>query len=321
MNYVSAHFLQSKRWGQLKSQFGWTPVCVAHGDSAAQVLFKRLPLGLSIAYVPKGPALDWNNPAQAESLLARIHAEAKRRRAVFLKIEPDMPATDPLRPALAQFFADAGFRPGDTIQPQTSVVIDISPPEDEILAQMKQKTRYNIRLAAKKGVTIRPGAAADIAAFYRLSQLTARRDGFGIHSRDYYRLAFELFAPNHCALLLAEFAGEPLAALMVFAHGADAYYFYGASSNEQRQLMPTYLLQWEAMRWAKARGCTRYDLWGIPNADDSALEAEFASRSDGLWGVYRFKRGFGGEVVRSVGAFDYVYNSLLYRLYQRRRAR
>lgn len=320
MNHViNHHLLQSERWGQLKSKFGWTPVHLAHNEAAALVLFKRLPLGLSIAYIPKGPAVDWSNPVQARTLLANIHAEAKKRRAIFLKIEPDMLDSDPLRPTVTQFLTGAGFAPADTIQPQTSVVIDLSPPEEEILGQMKQKTRYNIRLAAKKGVTIRPGSAADIDTFYRLSQLTAQRDGFGIHHRDYYQLAFELFAPDHCALLLAEFAGEPLAALLVFTHGPDAYYFYGASSNEQRQLMPTYLLQWEAMRWAKQQGCTRYDLWGIPNADEATLETEFAQRSDGLWGVYRFKRGFGGEIVRSVGAFDYVYHSLLYRLYRRRR--
>jgi lipid II:glycine glycyltransferase (peptidoglycan interpeptide bridge formation enzyme) len=166
---------------------------------------------------------------------------------------------------------------------------------------------------------VRQGGEADLPTFYTLSQLTAARDGFGTHSLAYYRAAFDLFGPEQVALLLAEFEGEALAGLMVFCQGQDAYYFYGASSNNQRHLMPAYLLQWAAMRWAKARGCTRYDLWGIPHAPTATLEAEFEQRSDGLWGVYRFKRGFGGAVVHSPGAFDFVYHPLLYRLYRLRR--
>ena len=106
---------------------------------------------------------------------------------------------------------------------------------------------------------------------------------------------------------------------MAFRQGQDAYYFYGASSNEYRNLMATYLIQWAAIRWAKSQGCTRYDLWGIPDADLTTLEAEFQQRRDGLWGVYRFKRGFGGQVVQSIGAYDYVYSPLLYQLYNLRR--
>lgn len=313
------HLLQSWAWGQLKSKFGWTPVRLAHADAAAQVLFKQLPLGFTIAYIPKGPLVNWADASQCRALLGQIHAEAKRRRAIFLKIEPDAGGPVASQPALANFLAAAGFTPADTIQPQTSIIIDLAPPEAEILAQMKQKTRYNIRLGEKKGVTIRAGSPADLPTFHRLSQLTASRDGFGIHPLEYYQTAFELFAPHNCALLLAEYQNEPLAALMAFAHGSAAYYFYGASSNEHRNVMPTYPLQWAAMGWAKNRGCASYDLWGIPTADEAILEAEFTERHDGLWGVYRFKRGFGGQIVRSVGAFDYVYNPLLYQLYRLRR--
>jgi lipid II:glycine glycyltransferase (peptidoglycan interpeptide bridge formation enzyme) len=181
---------------------------------------------------------------------------------------------------------------------------------------MKQKTRYNIRLAERKGVIVRQGSAADVATFHRLALVTAARDGFGVHSRDYYQAACDLFSPDHCVLLVAEFEGQPLATLMAFRQGREAYYFYGASANEHRNLMAPYLLQWTAMRWAKSQGCTRYDLWGIPDADPAILEAEFEQRHDGLWGVYRFKRGFGGQWLQSVGAFDYVYYPLLYRLYK-----
>jgi hypothetical protein len=117
-------------------------------------------------------------------------------------------------------------------------------------------------------------------------------------------------------LLLAEYEGRPLAALMAFARGPRAWYLYGASTDEERNRMPTYLLQWEAMRWARRRGCQTYDLWGVPDADHETLESQFESRGDGLWGVYRFKRGFGGELVRSIGAWDYPLQRLLYSVYQ-----
>jgi len=103
---------------------------------------------------------------------------------------------------------------------------------------------------------------------------------------------------------------------MAFLQHERAWYFYGASDDEHRNLMPTYLLQWEAMRWAKAQGAKTYDLWGVPDVEESVLEKQFTIRSDGLWGVYRFKRGFGGQVVRSAPAFIRVYHPMLYRVYQ-----
>jgi lipid II:glycine glycyltransferase (peptidoglycan interpeptide bridge formation enzyme) len=195
-------------------------------------------------------------------------------------------------------------------------VIDLSGSEEETLARMKQKTRYNIRLAEKKDVQVR--ASDDVACFHRLMLTTGARDEFGVHSLEYYQRAYDLFHPQGAAeLLIAEYAGEPLAGLMVFARGKRAWYFYGASSDRERNRMPAYLLQWQAMRWARERGCTEYDLWGVPDADEDQLEAGFEQRSDGLWGVYRFKRGFGGKLLRSVPAFDRVYSRLGYELYRR----
>jgi len=149
-----------------------------------------------------------------------------------------------------------------------------------------------------------------------LMDATGERDGFGVHTQAYYQRAYDLFAAwGACSILLASYEGQPLAAMMVFVRGKRAWYFYGASNNEERNRMPTYLLQWEAMRWAAARGCTEYDLWGVPDASEEELEANFTNRYDGLWGVYRFKRGFGGRLVRSAGAWDRVYHPMLYRLY------
>ncbi len=180
---------------------------------------------------------------------------------------------------------------------------------------MKPKTRYNIGLAEKKGVSVR--ASTDVPAFSRLLQVTAARDQFGAHTPAYYQRAFNLFHPQgECALLMAHVEDRPVAGVMVFARGPRAWYLYGASANEERHRMPNHLLQWEAMRWAAERGCQTYDLYGVPDLDQAALEVQFRSRSDGLWGVYRFKRGFGGSVVRAPGAFDRVYSPALYRLYR-----
>jgi len=317
------HLLQSWAWGELKSQFGWTAVRVQVAEAGAQILFRRLPLGRTIAYIPKGPLVNWSDRQQSQALFEAIHAEAKKHRSLFLKIEPDLCRVDGesrqgFEPVWT-FLRQAGFQSSDTIQPRTTLIIDIDQAEPAILAEMKQKTRYNIRLAQKKGVTVRQGERVDVPLFHQLALTTADRNEFGVHSPDYYQLAFDLFTPDRCALFIAEFESQPVAAVMVFRQGEEAYYFYGASSNQHRNLMPTYLVQWEAIRWAKAQGCRRYDLWGVPDADAATLEAQFQHRHDGLWGVYRFKRGFGAQVVQSIGAFDYVYTPLLYPLYKLRR--
>jgi lipid II:glycine glycyltransferase (peptidoglycan interpeptide bridge formation enzyme) len=316
---AGGHLLQSWAWGDLKSRFGWRACRIAAGGGLVQLLLRQLPLGFTIAYVPKGPVISWSNPGQNQALLAAIHQAAWQQRAIFLKLEPDVgdDRPQPIVTAARTFLAEAGFRAAAPVQPGASQVINIEGTPADILQAMKQKTRYNIRLAERKGVTVRHGSQVDLATFYALAQVTSLRDGFAIHSQAYYRQAYDLFAPERCALLLAEYEGQALAALLVFRLGSRAYYLYGASSDRQRNLMPTYLLQWAAINWAKAQGCTRYDLWGIPEAEPQTLEAEFMRRNDGLWGVYRFKRGFAGQVVRSIGAFDYVYRPLLYRLYRR----
>ena len=305
-SYPDAHVLQTSAWGELKSAFGWSAARLAQGAAGAQVLFRRLPLSLNLAYIPRGPVgLEW------KTLLPALDNLCRKRRCVFLKVEPDLceaPGVEPLTPA--------GFRLSQqTIQPSRTLLVDLSGDEQHLLARMKQKTRYNIRLAQKKGVLVRP--CSDLELFYRLMGVTGERDNFGVHSLDYYRRVYELFYPRgECELLLAEFQGQPLGALMVFAHGRRAWYFYGASADELREAMPTYLLQWEAMRWAGGRGCSEYDLWGVPDADEQTLEANFEQKKGGLWGVYRFKRGFGGQLCRSQGPWDRVYNPVWYAFYR-----
>lgn len=307
--FPDAHLLQMGEWGELKSAFGWEPVRLILDDGAgAQILFRHLPLGLTLAYLPK-PVINNQSSIISERFWKEVDLICKKRRAVFLKVEPD--SWDEQVPETWNLTLETSPH---NIQPPRTIIVDIRGTEEEILARMKQKTRYNIRLAQKKGVTVR--AWDDLDGFYKMMQVTGGRDGFGVHSLEYYRRAYELFHPTGtCELLAAEFEGKPLAALMVFAHGQRAWYVYGASNDEERNRMPTYLLQWEAMRWARSKSAQEYDLWGVPDEDEETLEENFESRHDGLWGVYRFKRGFGGDLKRASQAVDRVYNSLLYRLY------
>ncbi len=312
--FVTRHpvgnILQTSRWGQHKSAFGWdwdvvAPEAnpIAGAVSGALVLYKPLPLHLgTVAYVPRGPLVDWRNPEHLSAMWKALLANARRHRAWALWVEPALFDTDETR----TWLANRELRPASrTIQPARTILVNIQGSEDDILAQMKSKTRYNIRLAERKGVAVREGTAQDVADFYALMIETGARDKFGVHSEEYFRRALELFLPTgQAALLLAEIAGETVAGLMVFALGQTAWYFYGASSDRHRNAMPAYAVQWAAIRWAKARGCTVYDLWGIPDADEETLEAHFTERDDGLWGVYRFKRGFGGQIVRYVGLWE-----------------
>ena len=312
-----AHLLQLSDWGTLKASFGWQPVRVAITDSAGtivagvQLLFKRLPLRLGrLAYAPYGPLVDWADGEKVRALLAAVDRVARQHRAAFLTIEPGF-GLDHVD------FAAFGLRPGPrTIQPPRTVVIDLYGDEDAILAQMNQGTRRNIRKSIKYDVAIREGTRADVNHFNALLAETGDRGEFGVHVPAYYEQAYDLFVPSgRAVLLLGSYEGQDLAGVMVFRLNEQAWYFYGASSERERQRMASYGVQWAGIQWARRQGATQYDMYGVPDADPNTLEAQFTERSDGLWGVYRFKRGWGGDVQRSVGAWDRVYNRLVYLAY------
>ena len=341
------HLLQTYEWGQVKAQYGWEPTYHIWSDksywsymsnqldlldkldlsdsvAAAMVLKRRIPIHglgakLCVLYAPKGPLLDWSNESLRERVLDDLQSFAKRQGAIFLKIDPDVKLgsgipgdEDEVIDNGGQAVMSALKRRGwifssDQIQFRNTVMIDLSPSEEEMLAHMKQKTRYNIRLAGRKGVTIRVGTTDDLPMLYKMYAETSVRDGFVIRDENYYLTVWKNFLDDRMAEpLIAEVEGEPVAALMLFWFAGRAYYIYGMSRTTHREKMPTYLLQWEAMRRAKSVGCTVYDLWGAPDVFDE---------SDKMWGVFRFKRGLGGEVVRTLGAWDYAPRPLMYKLY------
>ncbi len=309
-DFPNVHILQTAEWGELKSAFGWEVLRIINGKVGVQLLFRHLPFGFTIAYAPKPVSFE-ETFVDNKGVLEEIDVICKKKNAIFLKVEPDAWEDDFDLPSNQ---AEFKFSPHN-IQPPRTIILDLEGSEDDVLGRMKQKCRYNIRLAEKKGITVRTWE--DIDEFHRMMKVTGGRDGFGVHSADYYRNVYNLFQRDgQVELLVAEFDGKPLAALMVFAVGIRSWYLYGASTDEERNRMPAYLLQWEAIRWARSKGCQQYDLWGIPDEEEEMLEKGFEHRQDELWGVYRFKRGFGGKVKRAAQALDRIYQPWLYHLYQ-----
>jgi lipid II:glycine glycyltransferase (peptidoglycan interpeptide bridge formation enzyme) len=327
-----AHILQTWEWGQAKSMYGWKPfykLWVDENDrnvAAALVLEKSLSTSfrfprLRVLYVPKGPILDWENEIIRRKILGELIRFGKKRDAVFIKIDPDVDlgfgvpgkpenqidnSTDTTVVVLKEL---GWIYSNEQIQFKNSVVLNLHPDLDDLLGNMKQKTRYNIRLSGRKGVDIREGTEKDFSLLFEMYSETAVRDGFVIRDFNYYKDLWTIFYQRNMAVpLIAEFEGVPLAAIFLFYFDRKAWFLFGMSRNSHREKMPNYLLQWAAISKAKALGCDEYDFWGAPD--------EFEP-GDPMWGVYKFKSGFGGKVVRRIGAWDYVIHSTYYMLYSR----
>lgn len=327
-----AHVLQTWEWGEFKRAWGWRPerLLFERGGrvvAAASVLVRPLPLpGRTICYVAKGPALDYQDGALVEQVARALAAYARRARAIFVKIDPDveMPA-----PPVEEALRRAGFRPAATqIQMRNTVVVDLRGTEDEVLGRMHHTWRRHIRNAERRGVTVERGAAAEqLDSFYGLYRLTGQRQQFIIRPESYYRAALRaLAAGGYAQLFLAHVDGSPVAGLVAYRFARRAWYFYGAWSGEHSNRGPNHLLQWTAMRWAREQGCEQYDMWGAPDELTERHPVWGMSLSDLLklkqppgdhpmWGVYQFKLGFGGRLVRWIGAWDYVASPWLFRLW------
>jgi peptidoglycan pentaglycine glycine transferase (the first glycine) len=317
--HPQGHLMQSWGWGELKAASGWSPVHMAlyneerEIEAATLVLCRtaaHVPLRVGhLAYIPKGPVLDWQNRRVSEAFFAQLHPFLRRRGALALRME----LGQELESEAAKIVLERLKHKAQvvrSVQPLRTILLDLAPSEETLLAQMKEKWRYNVRLAGRKGVTVREAETLDdVRAWYQLLQTTSERDKFGIHTQEYYERAWSIFvARRQARLLLAEHEGQLLAGIFVSLFGAEGIYLYGASSNEQRQLMPNYLLQWEAIRLARQQGATRYDFWGIPQTE---------GEEEAMAGVYRFKRGWGGRVVQFLGGYEVVYHPLAMRLASR----
>lgn len=337
----NSHLLQTWEWGAIKSKYGWRSEQLVWSMNdrivaAAMVLKRTLQIPyirnfVNIIYIPRGPVLDWRDLELSSQVLIDISDYAKINRGLFVKIDPDVIGMSPLSDksysygkAIKNLLEAKDWKfSRDQIQFQNTLVINLTPTEEELLGNMKQKTRYNVRLAARKGVNVRIGGIEDIELLYKIYAETALRDSFTIRNKEYYSDVWGSFIKNTsdgkindsaqeanllpvAEPLIAEVDGEPVAAVIIFRYGRKAWYLYGMSRELHREKMPNYLLQWEAIRRAKETGCHTYDLWGAP---DKFIE------SDPLWGVYRFKEGLGGKVVQHIGAWDLPIRPVLYSLY------
>ena len=309
------HLLQSWEWGEFKTRQGWKANRLVWTSTsgnqvaATQILERRIGPLFSILYAPRGPLLNWDDPSLRIAVLRQLKQYAVSSKAIFLKIDPGViietnalsqPANDQLKEdEIPQALRDSGFEfSPEQIQFRNTMIVDLTKTEDELLAAMKQKSRYNIRLAGRKGVSAHLGTDDDFNLLYRMYAETALRDHFAIRNQAYYKDVWGSFHYEGIAHpMIAVVEGEPVAALILYRFGNTAWYLYGMSRDVHREKMPNHLLQWEAMRWAKAVGCTTYDFWGAPDTQ---------AADDPMAGVARFKSGFGARLIQTPGAWDAI---------------
>jgi lipid II:glycine glycyltransferase (peptidoglycan interpeptide bridge formation enzyme) len=328
--FVATHpqgsFLQASPWGAMKALFGWHCRRLAVFDAAgtilagAQVLFRRS-FGLAFGYTPRGPLFS-GDPTVDELLIQALRRVGRQMAAIMIRFEPNISERDLRAAELRAWFDHCRLVVADTIQPRSTVLLDLQAPESALFAACSKGHRADIRRAERCGVTVRVGNEADLAPFYDIMRATGERAAFSIHSADYYATVWRLHQPN-ARLFIAETQATPVAAHLILADARYGYYLYGGSTTEGLRSGANHLLAWHALHWARERGCIGYDFWGIPDAlgqaafaDDEAIRTalEHTAQQDPLIGVYRFKKGFGGRIVRFMPAFDLVLLPPLYPL-------
>ena len=307
------NFQQSLQWAQVKSN--WKNEIVLAEDAQGNitgglsVLIRRIPLFGNIMYSPRGPVCDSGDAESLRQLTEGAELLAWRYNAMALRMEPDIAADDRDFRAAAERL---GYRirdrirsSRDVIQPRCVFRLDIGgKTEEQLLAGFKPKLRYNIRLAQRRGVVVREGSREELKLFHALMVETGRRDRFLTRPLEYFQRVWDAFGPEHMTLLLAWYEGEPIAGVIPIHYGDKTWYAFGASSDRHRELMPNYLLQWETIRRALARGDRIYDLRGV---------LECLEPSNGL---YLFKSRFGAELTKFIGEVYMPYKPLVYRAYR-----
>jgi len=310
----NGNFLQTLEWARVKED--WDNLFFVIKDrgavkGAGSILVRALPVvGKNFMYCPRGPVMDYTDRELLRFFVARMRELAKKYNAIMLKIDPDIEAA---RQEEIDGLFSSGFRRKpltlnfEGIQPRFVSRLDITRNLEEVMDGFHHKTRYNIRLAERKGVTVRIGERDDLQRFHEIMEETGTRDKFVVRSLAYFQRMFDILVPpGYMRLYLAEYEGQVLAGAISLVFGSKCWYLYGASSNTHRNLMPNYLLQWEMIRWAKSERCTIYDFRGISGDLDP---------SNPLYGLYRFKKGFNGSYTEFAGEFDLVFDPLMYKLW------
>jgi len=304
--HPKGHFCQSVLWGKVKGgwqqRFVYTTDASGNINAAVSFLLRKTPvLPYYLMYAPRGPVCDPNDTEALRALMEKVRQCAKQWKGYLVKLDPDVPVTNT---AFIETLESCGFtrknsKNFDAVQPNFVFRLNIAgKTEEEVMAQFASKTRYNIRVALKNKVEVAVGGAADLDEFTRIMRVTGERDGFSTRPKSYFEGLLNALG-EHARLYVAKLDGQMIASTIAIAYGDKVWYLYGASDNAFRNAMPNYLLQWEMIRWAIERGCSVYDFRGVSGD---------LSEDNPLYGLYRFKKGFGGDLVEFAGEFNYMIN-------------
>ena len=310
-SHPKGNFAQSWLWSKQKPMWDWDAVAVRGEDGKIKgtmaLMTRKVPgIGRTLMYGCRAPVCDLDDRETFAQLLEGAKALAKQKKAYVIKIDPDVPSGNT---EFAKLLTDFGFRTRDTgknfeaIQPKYVFRLYLNGrSEEELMASFHQKWRYNIRLAVKKGVEVRLCGKEMVPDFARIMVETGVRDNFATRPPEYFAAMLDNLG-DKCRLYMAFHEGQPIAGTLAIHYGDKVWYLYGASSNEHRNLMPNYLLQWNMIQWAVETGSRVYDFRGVSGD---------LSEDNPHYGLYRFKKGFGGEFTEFMGEYDYVLNRLSY---------
>ena len=310
------NFQQSIEWSRVKTSWK-TEVVLAEDENnniigSVCILIRKMPIFGNMMYASRGPVCDIHDKAVLEQLTEGIKELGKKYNAFVFRMEPDIKKEDTeFRKIIEQIgykVKDDAKDFKDEIQPRFVFRLDIkNKTEEEILKNCHQKTRYNIRLATKKGVVVKEGTREDLKDFHKIMIETGSRDGFIIRPLEYFEKMYDELAPNHMKLLMAYHEDKPISGIIPIMYGNKTWYLYGASSNSHRNLMPNYLLQWEMIKQAINNKCDVYDFRGVSGVVDE---------NHPQYGLYRFKKGFGAEFTEFIGEVYLPFKPLTYKIYK-----
>ena len=311
-SHPKGNFAQSYLWGKQKPMWQWDAIAVRGEDGAIRgglaVMTRKVPgIGRTLMYGCRGPVCDLDDRETFSQLLDGAKTLAKKYKSYVIKIDPDVPSSNTAFSSMLQSFgfrAKEGGKNFEAIQPRYVFRLNVEgKTEEELLANFHQKWRYNIRLAERKGVTVRICGKEMVPAFSDLMLTTGVRDGFVTRKPEYFAAMLDNLG-EHARLYMAFDPNDtPIAGTLAIHYGDKVWYLYGASSNEHRNLMPNYLLQWRMIQWAVETNCRIYDFRGVSGD---------VSEDNPLYGLFRFKQGFGGDFTEFVGEMDLVLSPVIY---------
>ncbi len=316
-NHDRCNFQQSIEWGKVKEQSWKNEIILAEDENgniigSISVLIRKIPIFGNLMYSSRGPVCDIHDEKVLEELTKGLKELAKKYNAFVLKIEPDIKSSDEefrkIVTKLGYKIKDDAKNFNEEIQPRYVFRLDLrNKTEDEIFKAFHQKTRYNVRLSGKKGVTIKEGTREDLKDFHEIMKITGKRDNFIIRPLEYFQKMYDELGKEHAKLFMAYYDGKPISGIFDIDYGNKVWYLYGASSNEHRNLMPNYLLQWEGIKYAISKGKDMYDFRGVSGVVDE---------SHPQYGLYRFKKGFNAEFTEFIGEIYFNFKPITYKLYK-----